>query len=100
MWNVCGGEKQTDLEMREELFVSALQDVELGVVEHGVLVHGAVSLPDKAAHPGAALRWELAVEDDDDPLLRAGRRDGGLEEEVLHLILLVQVQSALEMTRK
>lgn len=86
---------ETDLEMREEVFVSALEDVELGVVEFGILVHGAVSLPDEAAHPRAALRRELAVEDDDDAFLRAGRDDGRFEEEVLHLVLLVEVQSSL-----
>lgn len=58
--------------MREELFVAALEDVELGVVECGILVDGAVSLPDEAAHSRAALRGELAVEDHDDSLVRAG----------------------------
>lgn len=64
-------------------------------MEYGVVVHGAVSLPDKAAHPGAALRRELAVEDNDDSFLWAGRDDGGLQEEILHLFLLVQVQGSL-----
>lgn len=85
----------TDLKVREEVFVSALEDVELGVVELGVVVEGAVSLPDEAAHSRAALRRELAVEDDDHAFLRAGRDDGGVEEEGLHLLLLVQVQSSL-----
>lgn len=55
-----------------EVFVSALEDVEFWVVEFGILVHGAVSLPDEAAHSRAALRRELAVEDDDDAFVRAG----------------------------
>lgn len=82
----------------EELLVSVLQDVELGVVESGVLVHGAVSLADEAAHPRAALRGELAVEDDDHALVWAGWDDGGFEEEILHLVLLVQVKSSLMKT--
>lgn len=86
--------------MREEVFVSALEDVELGVVEVGILVGGAVSLPDEAAHSRAALRRELAVEDDDDAFVRAGRDDGRFEEEVLHLVLLVQVQSSLRQQRQ
>ncbi len=86
--------------MREEVFVSALEDVELGVVEFGILVHSAVSLSDEAAHPRAALRRELAVEDDDDAFVHAGRDDGHFEEEILHLVLLVQVQSALRRQRR
>lgn len=78
-----------------EVFVSALEDVEFWVVEFGILVHGAVSLPDEAAHSRAALRRELAVEDDDDAFVRAGWEDGCFEEEILHLVFLVQVQSAL-----
>lgn len=78
-----------------ELLVSALQDVELGVVEAGVLVHGAVALAHEAAHARPALRRELAVEDDDHALVRAGRQDGGAQEVVLHVLLLVQVQSPL-----
>lgn len=85
--------------MGEEVLVPALEDVELRVVQDGVLVDGAVSLADEAAHSGAALRRELAVEDDDDALVRAGRDDGRFEEEVLHLVLLVQVQSALRRQR-
>ena len=86
--------------MREELLVSAFEDVELGVVEIGVLVHGAVSLPDEAAHPRAALRRELAVEDDDDSFLRGGRDDRGLQEEILHVLLLVQVERSLTQQTK
>ena len=78
-----------------EVFVSALEDVEFWVVEFRILVHGAVSLPDEATHSRAALRRELAVEDDDDAFVRAGWEDGCFEEEILHLVFLVQVQSAL-----
>lgn len=85
--------------MREEIFVTALEDVELGVVEFGVVVHSAVPLPDEAAHSRAALRRELAVEDDDHAFVRAGRDDGHFEEEVLHLVLLVQVQASLRPQR-
>ena len=84
--------------MREEVFVSALEDVEFGVEEFGVVVHGAVPLPDEAAHPRAALRGELTVEDDHHSLLWARRDDGGPEEEVLHLDFLVKVQSSLRQT--
>lgn len=86
--------------MGEEVFVSALEDVELGVVEFGILVHGAVSLPDEPAHSRAALRRELAVEDDNDTFVRAGRDDGHFEEEILHLVLLVQVQTSLRRQRQ
>lgn len=86
------------LKMGEEVFVSALEDVELGIVEVRILVDGAVSLTDEAAHPRAALRRELAVEDDDHPLLRAGWDHRRLEEEVLHLQLLVQVQRPLDVS--
>lgn len=79
----------------EELLVSTLQDVELRVVESGVLVHGPVSLADEAAHPRAALRRELAVEDDDHAFVYAGWRDGSSEEEILHMVLLVQVKGSL-----
>lgn len=82
---------QTNLEIGEEVFVSALQDVELRVVEVGILVDGAVSGPDKAAHFGSAFGRELAVEDDDHSLVRAGRDSGGPQEKVLHLVFLVQV---------
>lgn len=41
--------------MREEVLVAALEDVELGVVQYGIVVHGAVLLPDEAAHARAAL---------------------------------------------
>lgn len=85
--------------MMEEVFVSALEDVEFGVVEFGILVHGAVSLPYEAAHSRAALRRELAVEDDDDAFVRAGRDDGRFEEEILNLVLLVEVQSSLRRHR-
>lgn len=81
--------------MVEEVLISVFEDVELGVVQSGILVHGAVSLSNEAAHARAALRRELAVEDDDDAFVRAGRDDGGPEEEVLHLVLQVKVQSAL-----
>lgn len=81
--------------MGEEFFVSALEDVELGVVKAGVLVHGAVSLPDEAAHARAALRGKLAVEDDEDAFVWAGGDDGSPEEVVLHLLLLVMVQGSL-----
>lgn len=81
--------------MVEEVLVSVFEDVELGVVQYGILVHGAVSLPNEAAHARAALRRELAVEDDDDAFVRAGRDDGGPEEVVLHLVLQVEVESAL-----
>lgn len=81
--------------MREEIFVSTLQDVEFGVVEFGILVHGAVPLPDEATHARAALRRELAVEDDDDSLVWASWDDGGLEEVILHLVFLMEVQSSL-----
>lgn len=47
---------QTNLEIGIEVFVSALQDVEFRVVEVGILIDGAVSGPDKAAHFGAAFR--------------------------------------------
>lgn len=86
--------------MREEVFVSALQDVELGVVEVWILVGGAVSLPDEATHSRAALRRELAVEDDDDPFVRAGRDDRRFQEVILHLNLLVEVQSFLDEKRQ
>lgn len=86
---------KTNLVMREEVFVSALEDVEFGVVECRILVHGTVPLPDEATHSRAALRRELAVEDDDDTFVRAGWDDWHFEEEILHLILLVQVQSSL-----
>lgn len=79
----------------EELLVSTLQDVELWVVEYGVLVHGPVSLAHEAAHPRAALRRELAVEDDDHAFVYAGWCDGSSEEEILHMVLLVQVKSSL-----
>lgn len=85
--------------MREEVFVSALEDVELGVVEFGIVVHGAVPFPHEAAHSRAALRRELAVEDDDDALVWAGRDYGRFEEEVLHLLLLVEVQGSLKTQR-
>lgn len=75
--------------MREEVLVAALEDVELGVVKFGILVHGAVLLSDETAHSGAALRGELAVEDYDDSLVWAGWDNRVLEEEVLHLVLLV-----------
>lgn len=86
----------THLEVVEEILVPSFEDVEFGVVEFGILVHGAVALPDEAAHPRAALRRKLAVEDDDDAFVRAGRDDRRFEEEVLHLVLLVEVQSSLE----
>lgn len=78
-----------NLKMREEVLVAALEDVELGVVKFGILVHGAVLLSDETAHSGAALRGELAVEDDDDSFVWAGWDNRVLEEEVLHLVLLV-----------
>lgn len=81
--------------MIEEFLVSTLQDVEFRVVQFGILVHGPVSLTDKAAHPRTAFWRELTVEDDDDTFVRAVRDDGRCEEEVLHLVLLVQVQSSL-----
>lgn len=84
--------------MWEELFVSTLEDVELRVVEFRIDIYVAVSSPDEAADSRATLRWELAVEDDDDVLVWAGWDDGGPEEEVLHLVLLVEIQSPLETT--
>lgn len=90
------GAAKTNLEMWEEVFVSTLEDVQLGVVEFGIVVHVAVSLPDEAAHSRTALWWEFAVEDDDNSFFWARWDDGGLEEEVLYLVLLVQVQSPLE----
>lgn len=78
-----------NLKMREEVLVAALEDVELGVVKFGILVHGAVLLSDETAHSGAAFRGELAVEDDDDSFVWAGWDNRVLEEEVLHLVLLV-----------
>lgn len=81
--------------MGEEVLVPPLEDVELGVVEFGVVVQGAVPLPDEATHARAALRGELAVEDDDDAFLWRGGDDGGPEEELLHLALQVKVQSPL-----
>ncbi len=86
--------------MMVEVFVSALQNVELGVVKVGILIHGAVSLPDKAAHSRATLRRELAVEDDDDAFVLAGRDDGRFEQKILHLVLLVQVQGSLRGQRR
>lgn len=88
-------ESETNLEKREEVLVSPLEDVKFRVVEFGILVQGAVSFPNEAAHPRAALRRELAVEDDDDSLLWAGWDDGGLEEEIFNLVFLVQIQSPL-----
>ena len=64
-------------------------------MECGVVVHGAVARPDKATHARASLRRELTVEDDEDAFVRAGGDQGGLEEELLHLILLVQIQCSL-----
>lgn len=84
----------------EEIFVSPLEDVEFRVVEFGILVHSAVSLPHKAAHSRAALWRELAVEDDDDAFVRTGWDDVHFEEEVLHLVLLVEVQSTLKRKKK
>lgn len=81
--------------MRKEVFVSPLEDVEFGVEEFGVVVHGAISLPDEAAHSRATFWWELAVEDDHDSLFWAWWNNWGLEKEVLHLVFLVQVQSSL-----
>lgn len=93
-------ESKTNLEMMEEILVSPLEDVEFWVVEFGILVHGAVSLPHKAAHSRASLWRELAVEDDDDAFVRTGWDDGRFEEEVLHLIFLVKVQSSLNRKKK
>lgn len=53
VYGACGS--QTNLEMMEEFLVSTLQDVEFGVVQFGILIHGPVSLADKAAHPRTAL---------------------------------------------
>lgn len=92
---MCPEESKTNLKVMEEIFVTAPEDVELWVVEFGILVHGAVPLPHKAAHSRAALRRELAVEDDDDAFVRTGWDDGRFEEEVLHLVLLVKVQASL-----
>lgn len=68
-------------------------------MEIGIHVDGAVLFPDEAAHSRAALRRELAVEDNDNSLLCGGGDDGGLEEEILHLVFLVQVQSPLRRNR-
>lgn len=81
--------------MWEEVFVSALEDVQLGVVEFGIYVHFAVLLPDAAAHSRAALRRELAVEDDDNSFFRAGWDDGDVQKKVLHLFFLMQVHCSL-----
>lgn len=86
-----------DLENWEELFVAALEDVEFRVVEFRIVVHGAVPLPDEAAHTRAALRRELAVEDDDDAFVFGERDNWRFQQEFLHLVLVVEVQSSLKM---
>lgn len=86
---------RTHLVSREEVLVSVLEDVELGVVQPGVVVDVAVPLPHKAAHAGPPLRGELAVEDQDDAPVRPGRDHGVPEQHVFHLLLLVQVQGSL-----
>lgn len=86
---------KTDLMVGEEFLVPSLEDIHLWVVEFRIIVQSTVPLPDKATHPGAAFWWELAVKDDDDAFLRTERDDGGLEKEVLHLLLFVQVQRSL-----
>lgn len=86
---------RTHLVSREEVLVPVLEDVELGVVQPGVVVDVAVPLPHKAAHAGPSLRGELAVEDQDDAPVRPGRDHGVPEQDVFHLVLLVQVQGSL-----
>lgn len=85
----------THLVVWEEVLVAVLEDVELRIVQLGVVIEGAVPLPHKTAHAGAALRGELAVEDYDDASVRPGWDHGLPEQEVLHLVLLVQVQGSL-----
>lgn len=86
---------KTHLVAREEVLVAILEDVELRIVQFGVVVEGAVPLPYKTAHSWAALRRELTMEDHDDTSVRPGWDNGFPEQEVLHLVLLVQVQGSL-----
>lgn len=86
--------------MGVEFFVSSLENVEFGVVERGINVHVAVTLPEESTHARSAFGRELAVKDDDDAFVWAGGCDGRLEEKVIHLFLLVQIQSSLREERQ
>lgn len=81
---------------RKEILVAILENIELRVVQLGVVIEGAVSLSYKTAHARATLRGELAVEDNDNASVGLGRDDGLPEQEVFHLVLLVQVQGSLK----
>ena len=92
--------RRTHLVVGEEVLVAALEDVELGVVQLGVLVERAVALPHEAAHAGPPLRGELAVEHHQHAALRGEGRQGHAQQEFLHLLLLVEVQRPLEEGRR
>lgn len=66
-WPVAGG-FTVRLALQKELLVSPLQDIQLRVVELGVLIAEPISLSHISAHSRASFRGKLTVEHDNDTL--------------------------------